>query len=98
MNKLSLLTLALTVALLPGCCGNKNKSTQPSKKSTVARHMAFEDGEIVEDGDIEDADEDENALEFDFDAEDEDNDDLSFDDLVALEEAEDYNGFDDMDI
>lgn len=87
MNKLSLLTLALIVAL-PGC--NKNKSSQTSKKSTVAKHMAFDSDVMASEGDddedmddLDDLDEDENAVEFDFDVEDED--ELSPEDLEELE-------------
>ena len=83
MNKLSLLTLALIFAL-PGCCGNKNKSTQPTKKSSVARYVDTE-GDIVEDSD-EDNDDDENAVEFDFYADDSDDDEgLSAEDLKNLD-------------
>ena len=44
MNKLSLLTLALLVAL-PGCNGKK-KSAQSPKKGNVAKHMDAYDNEL----------------------------------------------------
>jgi outer membrane protein OmpA-like peptidoglycan-associated protein len=101
MNKVSLLTLVLVVAL-PGCGGSKNQSTQSSKKSSVAKHMNFDDSTIVEEnyGDgNEYTDEDDNAIEFNFDEEDEDND-MSLDDLedmdVMEEEQEDVEGDNDQ--
>lgn len=95
MNKVSLLTLVLVIAL-PGCGGSKNQSTESTKKSSVAKHMTF-DGDIVEENDedgTEYIDEDDNAIEFNFDEEDEDND-MSLEDLDGMDIMEEEENVED---
>lgn len=98
MNKISILTLALVVAL-PGCCGRK-KSTQPVQKNNVAKYMNTQGSveEITEDeeddGDSEDLDIEEE--EFDFDDEgDEYGDKKEDEDLTDLDDLEGLEGLED---
>ncbi len=89
MNKLSLLTLVLVVAL-PGCGNGKKQSSQPIKKNNVAKY-ADTTGSIEEEGD-EDGLEDETSNDEDgdeyinFEEEDGDGD----------EENEEYSDLDDL--
>src|SRR4030095_12888349 len=97
MNKISILTLALVIAL-PGC-GNKKKSTQPVKNNNVAKYMNTQGSveEITEDeeddGDSEDADIEEEEFDFDDEGDEygvkEDEDLTDLDDLEGLEALED---------
>lgn len=99
MNKLSLLTLVLVVAL-PGC-GNKKQSAQSVKKDNVAKYadttgivmkkkMMDEEEEGDEGEEGENPDEEE---EYEYDFEDVDGDDSS----VPSEEDQEYIDLDDLD-
>lgn len=103
MKKMSLLVLALVVAL-PGC-GNKQKqeSSRPSKKTNVEKYMQV-DGDIedLDDEDLDDMDEltEEDIASFEFpEDEEEENmeeaDDLDLEDIMAdTEENEEYSWID----
>ena len=103
MKKMSLLVLALVVAL-PGC-GNKQKqeSSRPSKKTNVEKYMQM-DGDIedLDDEDLDDMDEltEEDIASFEFpEDEEEENmeeaDDLDLEDIMAdTEENEEYSWID----
>lgn len=99
MNKISILTLALVVAL-PGCCGRK-KSTQPVQKNNVAKYMNTQDSveETTEEDDDEedDGDSQESVVEeqeFNFDDEDDDGDEYGNEE----EDDEDLTDLDDLDL
>lgn len=98
MNKLSLLTLVLVVAL-PGC-GNKKQSTQSVKKNNVAKYAdttgtvmrkTVNDEEEGDEGELEGED---SGDEYEYaDFEEEDGDDSS----VPSEDDEEYIDLDDLD-
>jgi len=94
MNKISILTLALVVAL-PGCCGKK-KSTQPVQKNNVAKYMNTQGSveEITEDDDGENEESVVEEQEFNFDDEDDDGDEYGNEE----EDDEDLTDLDDLDL
>ncbi len=99
MKKLSLLVIALVVAL-PGC-GNRQKqeSSRPSKRTNVEKYMQL-DGEIedLDDEDLDDIDEltDEDIASFEFPEEDEDDEDeIDLEDILGdMDEDEEYSWID----
>jgi len=94
MNKISILTLALVVAL-PGCCGKK-KSTQPVQKNNVAKYMNTQGSveEITEDDDGDNEEPVVEEQEFNFDDEDDDGDEYGNEE----EDDEDLTDLDDLDL
>jgi peptidoglycan-associated lipoprotein len=101
MKKLSLLVIALVVAL-PGC-GNKQKqeSSRPSKRTNIEKYMQL-DGEIedLDDEDMDNMDEltEEDIASFEFPADEEeleDEDEIDLEDILGdMEENEEYSWID----
>ena len=99
MKKMSLLVLALVVAL-PGC-GNKQKqeSSRPSKRTNIEKYMDI-DGEIedLDDEDLDDMDEltEEDIASFTFPEDEEmEEDEISLEDLLGdMEEDGEYSWID----
>jgi outer membrane protein OmpA-like peptidoglycan-associated protein len=101
MKKMSLLVIALIVAL-PGCCKKNEESSRPSKKTSVQKYMDVDvDIDDMDDEDLDGMDEltEEDIASFEFPEEEEEMmeepEEIDFDAMMAdLDENEDYSWID----